>query len=93
MVYARIRHCGLSVREQSVQQRSGRAPLRACPPVLSPLADYLLSQSNAATAIEAGAIGADMLRNQILGEIAAFFPDRGHEDAVFGIRVWTTVRT
>lgn len=57
------------------------------------LADYLLSQSNAATAIEAGAIGADMLRNQILDEIAAFFPDKGHADAVFGIRVWTAVRT
>jgi SAM-dependent methyltransferase len=56
------------------------------------LADYLLSQSNAATAIEAGAIGADTLRNQILDETAAFFPSQGHADAMFGIRVWTTVR-
>jgi SAM-dependent methyltransferase len=56
------------------------------------LADYLLSQSNAATAIEAGAIDADTLRNQILDETAAFFPSHGHADAVFGIRVWTTVR-
>ena len=56
------------------------------------LADYLLSQSNAAAAIEAGAISADALRNQILAETAAFFPSDGHADVVFGIRVWTTVR-
>jgi SAM-dependent methyltransferase len=56
------------------------------------LADYLLSQSNAATAIEAGTIGADTLRDQILDETAAYFPGQGHADAVFGIRVWTTVR-
>ncbi len=56
------------------------------------LADYLLSQSNAATAIETGAIAAETLRNQILDETAAFFPGQGHADAVFGIRVWTTVR-
>lgn len=56
------------------------------------LADYLLSQSNAATAIESGAITADALRDQILGETAVFFPPRGHADAVFGIRVWTTIR-
>lgn len=56
------------------------------------LADYLLSQSNAATAIEAGVIGADTLRSQILDETVAFFPGQGHADAVFGIRVWTTIR-
>lgn len=56
------------------------------------LADYLLSQSNAATAIETGAISADTLRNQILDETTAFFPRQAHADAVFGIRVWTTVR-
>ena len=41
------------------------------------LADYLLSQSNAAAAIEAGAIGAEALRKQILSETAAFFPGPG----------------
>lgn len=56
------------------------------------LADYLLSQSNAVTAIETGAISPDALRNQILGETAVFFPHQGHADAVFGIRVWTTSR-
>lgn len=56
------------------------------------LADYLLSQSNAAAAIEAGTISADALRSQILDETAAFFPGQGCADAVFGIRVWTTVR-
>jgi SAM-dependent methyltransferase len=56
------------------------------------LADYLLSQSNAAAAIEAGAVSADALRNQILDETAAFFPRGGHADAVFGIRIWTTIR-
>jgi SAM-dependent methyltransferase len=56
------------------------------------LADYLLSQSNAATAIETGAISEDTLRNQILDETAAFFPRQGPADALFGIRVWTTVR-
>ncbi len=55
-------------------------------------ADYLLSQSNAATAIQSGTISADTLRSQILGETAAFFPSQGHAEAVFGIRVWTTVR-
>jgi SAM-dependent methyltransferase len=62
------------------------------PFTLTQLADYLLSQSNAATAIESGAISADALRNEILGETAVFFPRQGHADAVFGIRVWTTVR-
>jgi SAM-dependent methyltransferase len=56
------------------------------------LADYLLSQSNAATAIESGAISADALRTQILSETAVFFPSQEPADAVFGIRVWTTIR-
>ena len=56
------------------------------------LADYLLSQSNAATAIQSGTISADTLRNHILDETAAFFPRQGHAAAVFGIRVWTTLR-
>jgi SAM-dependent methyltransferase len=57
------------------------------------LADYLLSQSNAATAIEAGTTTADTLRTQILDETAAFFPGQSPADARFGIRVWTTTRT
>ena len=56
------------------------------------LADYLLSQGNAATAIRSGTISADTLRYHILDETAAFFPRQGHADAVLGIRVWTTVR-
>jgi len=56
------------------------------------LVDYLLSQSNAATAIESGAISEETLRNQILDQTAAFFPGQRHADAVFGIRVWTTIR-
>lgn len=56
------------------------------------LADYLLSQSNAAAAIESGDISPATLRNQILGETAVFFPRQGHADAVFGIRLWTTTR-
>jgi SAM-dependent methyltransferase len=62
------------------------------PLTCSQLADYLLSQSNAATAIKAGAITADTLRNQIIDDTAAFFPGQRHADAVFGIRVWTTAR-
>lgn len=56
------------------------------------MADYLLSQSNASAAIESGAISAEALRTQILGETAAFFPGRAPGDVVFGMRVWTTVR-
>jgi len=56
------------------------------------LADYLLSQSNAAAAIESGAISEEALRNQILDETAPFFHGQGHAQAVFGIRVWTTIR-
>jgi SAM-dependent methyltransferase len=54
------------------------------------MADYLLSQSNAAAAIESGTISASLLRDQIIKETAAFFTD--DERAVFGLRVWTAVR-
>jgi len=55
------------------------------------LADYLLSQSNAAIAMESGHISAEALRDQIINETSAFFPDRHPTDVVFGVRVWTTV--
>jgi SAM-dependent methyltransferase len=54
------------------------------------MADYLLSQSNAAAVIESGTIGAGALRNQIIDETAAYFTD--DERAVFGLRVWTAAR-
>jgi SAM-dependent methyltransferase len=54
------------------------------------MADYLLSQSNAAAVIESGTISAGALRNQIINETAAFFTD--DERAIFGLRVWTAVR-
>ena len=56
------------------------------------LTDYLMSQSNAAVAIESGRITAAGLRRQILTEIGRFFPVGGTTAAVFGVRVWTTVR-
>ena len=56
----------------------------------SDMADYLLSQSNAAAVIESGAISAEALRRQVVDETAAFFG--GGERAVFGVRVWTAVR-
>lgn len=55
------------------------------------LADYLLSQSNAAIAMESGRISAEALRDQIINETSAFFPDGQPTDVVFGVRVWTTV--
>ena len=55
------------------------------------LADYLLSQSNAAIAVESGRISAAALRDQIISEISTFFPDDQPTDVVFGVRVWTTV--
>ncbi len=54
------------------------------------MADYLLSQSNAAAAIASGVISGQALRTQIIDETAAFFRD--DERAVFGVRVWTAVR-
>jgi SAM-dependent methyltransferase len=56
----------------------------------SQLADYLLSQSNAAAAIEFGQLRADTLRAQIIAGITPFIQDDDPVDAVFGIRVWTT---
>lgn len=54
------------------------------------MADYLLSQSNAAAAIESGIIGEEALRDQVLDETAAFFG--ADVQAVFGVRVWTAIR-
>lgn len=54
------------------------------------MADYLLSQSNAAAAIESGIISAAGLRDEVLAETVAFFGD--DSQAVFGVRVWTAVR-
>jgi SAM-dependent methyltransferase len=54
------------------------------------MADYLLSQSNAGAVIGSGAISAEALRDQIIGETAAFF--RPGVRATFGVRVWTAVR-
>jgi SAM-dependent methyltransferase len=56
------------------------------------LADYLLSQSNAAVAIESGATSAETIRNEVMQELADVHHGRGHVDAVFGIRVWSAVR-
>jgi SAM-dependent methyltransferase len=57
------------------------------------LADYLLSQSNAALAIESGAISAEAIRNEVIQELTDVPHGRGDVDAVFGIRVWTAVRS
>jgi SAM-dependent methyltransferase len=78
-------HAGF--RDVSSAEDSIRIPLGH-----SELADYLLTQSNAATAIESGTVSADTLRNQILSETSAFFPSQQRANAVFGIRVWTTIR-
>jgi hypothetical protein len=51
----------------------------------------LLSQSNAAAAIESGVTTENTLRRQILDETAVFFPRGGRADTVFGIRAWTAV--
>lgn len=56
------------------------------------MADYLLSQSNAARAIETGETSAETLRNQIIDETVAYFDGRDRADAVLGIRVWTAIR-
>jgi hypothetical protein len=56
------------------------------------LADYLLSQSNAAVAIEAGRTSADELRDQIIQETQGFFPAQEPAGVIYGIRVWTSVR-
>jgi SAM-dependent methyltransferase len=56
------------------------------------MADYLLSQSNAARAIESGLTSAEVLRKQIITETAAFFSGQDRTDAQFGMRVWAAVR-
>lgn len=55
------------------------------------LAGYLLSQSNAAIAIESGRVSAEALRDQIINETSALFPDGQPTDIAFGVRIWTTV--
>lgn len=57
------------------------------------LTDYLMSQSNAAVAIESGRVTAAGLRRRILTETGRFFPVGGTAAAVFGVRVWTTTRS
>jgi len=47
---------------------------------------------SAATAIESDVTSAEALRNQILGETAAFFGGHQQVEAVFGVRVWTAIR-
>jgi SAM-dependent methyltransferase len=54
------------------------------------IADYLLSQSNAAMAIEAGQVAADTLRAHIVTGITPFLPDDDPVEVIFGVRVWTT---
>lgn len=56
------------------------------------LTDYLMSQSNAAVAIESGRVTQADLRSQIMTALGRFFPVGGTAPAVFGVRVWTTVR-
>jgi SAM-dependent methyltransferase len=51
------------------------------------LAAYLMSQSNATTALASGEVGRGELRERIESEIDQFFVD-GAADARFGIRVW-----
>ncbi len=58
----------------------------------SQLADYLLSQSYAALAIESGQMDAETLRARVVTGISAFVPHDDPVDAVFGVRVWTTTR-
>jgi SAM-dependent methyltransferase len=55
-------------------------------------ADYLLSQSNAGTAIDGGLISVDGLRNLIIAETGGFFGPDGRAAFVFGMRAWTAVR-
>ena len=56
------------------------------------LAAYLLSQSNAARAIETGVTSAETLRKQIIDETAPYFDGRDRPGAMFGVRVWTAIR-
>lgn len=56
------------------------------------LADYLLSQSNAAVAIESGRISAQALREQIVEQTRGFFAGAEPAVAVYGVRVWRTAK-
>lgn len=60
------------------------------PLTTSQLADYMISQSNAATAIESGRVEVESLREQIIDETSPFFPHDQAAGAIFGVRVWTT---
>jgi hypothetical protein len=63
----------------------------AVPQTRAGLADYLLSQSNAGAAIEAGQVTEAGLVDQILTETASFFGPEDRADVIFGMRVWTAV--
>ncbi|QUH03360.1 class I SAM-dependent methyltransferase [Saccharopolyspora erythraea] len=56
----------------------------------SELADYLLSQSNAAAAVRSGAVTAHDLRREITDGLRSCL-DGEEIDALFGVRVWTAV--
>ncbi|MGC7101402.1 class I SAM-dependent methyltransferase [Amycolatopsis lurida] len=56
------------------------------------LADFLLSQSNAGAAIEAGRTSEARLAGELAHELAPYFPDGGTARVAFGIRTWTTTR-
>jgi SAM-dependent methyltransferase len=56
------------------------------------LADYMISQSNAAIAIESGRISTKSLRDYITSEAGEFFPADLTAEVVFGVRVWTCAR-
>jgi SAM-dependent methyltransferase len=54
------------------------------------LADFLLSQSNAAIAIESGTIDADDLHAAVVNDLAPFFADDSPMPVAFGLKVWMT---
>jgi hypothetical protein len=58
----------------------------AVPHTRAGLADYLLSQSNAGAAIEAGQVTEAGLVDQILTETASFFGPEDRADVIFGMR-------
>ena len=90
-----IRHAQF---DPEAAQRSGFGRVAACESEFrvrvsrAAMADYLLSQSNAARAIETGVTSAETLRKQIIEETAAYFGGRDRADAMFGVRVWTAIR-
>jgi SAM-dependent methyltransferase len=73
------------------QVRYGEAEY-AVPLSCAGLASYLLSQSNAGAAIDAGQVTAARLRDQIAAGTAGFFGPQDRADVIFGMRVWTCVR-